>query len=92
MKHSIVHSYDVQYYQRSNKVFLYDLVGSLSNSLGSSVLNNELMPLLLPPLLANWNTLSDDDPDIFPLLECLNFVAIALGPAFAAYSTPVFGR
>lgn len=32
----------------------------------------------MPPLIAKWNSLKDDDKDLFPLLECLSSVATAL--------------
>lgn len=80
------------FYQKSNIAFLYDLIGSLSESLGHLIVNEELLRLMLPPLLTRWDSLKDDDTDIFPLLECLNNVSVALGPAFAPYSTPIFGR
>ena len=28
----------------------------------------------MPPLIAKWNQLRDEDKDLFPLLEVLNFV------------------
>ena len=33
----------------------------------------------MPPLIAKWNNLKDDDKDLFPLLECLSSIATALG-------------
>jgi len=80
------------FYQRSNIAFLYDLIGELSDALGHLIVNDELLRLMLPPLLTRWDSLKDDDTDIFPLLECLNNVAVALGPAFTPYSKPVIGR
>ena len=38
----------------------------------------EYIEILMPPLIAKWNSLKDDDKDLFPLLECLSSVATAL--------------
>jgi len=46
----------------------------------------------MPPLLNRWNQISDDDNGIFPLLECLSSVAIALGPGFIPYAQPIWQR
>jgi transportin-1 len=31
--------------------------------------NEEFISLLMPPLIAKWNSLKDEDKDLFPLLE-----------------------
>jgi len=52
----------------------------------------ELVQILMPPLMQKWNTLSDDDRNLFPLLECLTAVAQALGKGFFVFAEPVFAR
>lgn len=71
---------------------LYDAVGTIAEALGGQLVNDEYLKLLLPPLLAKWDALKDDDTGLFPLLECLNCVAVALGPAFTPYASTIFGR
>lgn len=46
----------------------------------------------MPPLIEKWNTLKDEDKDLFPLLECLSSVATALQSGFLPYSKPVYER
>lgn len=46
----------------------------------------------MPPLIAKWNTLPDDNRELFPLLECLTSVAQALGSGFQDFAGPVFQR
>ena len=46
----------------------------------------------MPPLVAKWNALADDDKSLFPLLECFTSIAQALGRAFAPFAPPVFTR
>lgn len=46
----------------------------------------------MPPLIAKWNELKDEDKDLFPLLECLSSVATALQSGFLPYCEPVYQR
>lgn len=46
----------------------------------------------MPPLIAKWNELKDEDKDLFPLLECLSSVATALQNGFLPYCEPVYQR
>lgn len=46
----------------------------------------------MPPLIAKWNELRDEDKDLFPLLECLSSVATALQSGFLPYCEPVYQR
>lgn len=48
--------------------------------------------MLMPPLITKWNSLKDEDKDLFPLLECLSSVATALQSGFLPYCEPVFRR
>jgi transportin-1 len=51
-----------------------------------------LMDLLLPPLLNKVESLGDDDNELFPLLDCFRAISIAIGPAFAPFSTILYKR
>lgn len=46
----------------------------------------------MPTLLARYSSLVDDDPMVFPLLECLTSVSTSLGPGFAPYVAPIWAR
>jgi len=52
----------------------------------------EYIEKLMPPLIAKWNELKDEDKDLFPLLECLSSVATALQSGFLPYCEPVYQR
>lgn len=56
------------------------------------VLLQDYIQLLMPPLIEKWNTLKDEDKDLFPLLECLSSVATSLQSGFLPYCEPVFNR
>eukprot|EP01126_Amoeba_proteus_P021590 TRINITY_DN2196_c0_g1_i1.p1 TRINITY_DN2196_c0_g1~~TRINITY_DN2196_c0_g1_i1.p1 ORF type:complete len:792 (+),score=128.14 TRINITY_DN2196_c0_g1_i1:60-2435(+) len=79
-------------FQRRNLFVLYDAIGAIAQSMGSSLNNPKYLSVLLPPLLSKWNQVSDDNSDLFPLLDCFSHVAVALGSSFIQYVPPVFGR
>ncbi|OZJ02963.1 hypothetical protein BZG36_04519 [Bifiguratus adelaidae] len=79
-------------YQHKNLLILYDAVGTLADSVGNALNQPELIKILMPPLIAKWDALPDDDTDLFPLLECLSSVTSALGQGFVPFAAPVFSR
>ncbi|KAI9322269.1 Transportin-PC [Dichotomocladium elegans] len=79
-------------YQHKNLLILYDALGTLAESVGAALNQPQCLSLLMPPLIEKWNNLSDQDTDLFPLLECLSSVTAALGTVFAPYAEPVFTR
>ncbi|KAJ3028882.1 UNVERIFIED_CONTAM: Transportin-1 [Siphonaria sp. JEL0065] len=79
-------------YQHKNLLILYDAVGTLADSVGPALNNPPYIEVLLAPLITKWGIIHDDDRDIFPLLECLSSVAIALGPGFQQMAPPVWER
>merc|ERR1719322_810933 len=79
-------------YQHKNLLILYDAIGTLADSVGHHLNKEEYIQLLMPPLIAKWNMLKDEDKDLFPLLECLSSVATALQEGFLPYCGPVFRR
>ncbi|KAI8146257.1 armadillo-type protein [Fennellomyces sp. T-0311] len=79
-------------YQHKNLLILYDALGTLAESVGSALNQPRCLNLMMPPLITKWNKLSDQDTDLFPLLECLSSVTAALGTVFAPYAEPVFTR
>ena len=46
----------------------------------------------MPSLIHKWETISDEDRDLFPLLESMSSVAVALGSSFAPYASGVWQR
>ncbi|CBY08006.1 unnamed protein product [Oikopleura dioica] len=79
-------------YQKKNLLILYDAIGTLADSVGGHLNKQEYVDKLMPSLFNKWHGLSDDDRDLFPLLECLSSVATAMGPGFQPYSEAVFQR
>ncbi|XP_011405788.1 PREDICTED: transportin-1 isoform X2 [Amphimedon queenslandica] len=79
-------------YQAKNLLILYDAIGTLADSVGSCLNNQAYIDLLMPPMLQKWYSLSDDDKNLFPLLECLSSVATALQSGFLPYCEPIFRR
>ncbi|PAA65300.1 hypothetical protein BOX15_Mlig026208g1, partial [Macrostomum lignano] len=81
-----------QRYQHKNLLILYDAIGTLADSVGSHLNQEAFVQLLMPRLFQKWESLNDDDKDLFPLLECLSSLATALGVGFLPYCEPVFAR
>ncbi|ORY86089.1 armadillo-type protein [Protomyces lactucae-debilis] len=79
-------------YQQKNLLVLYDAVQTMADAVGPALNKPEYIDLLMPALIKRWTNIADDDRDLFPLLECLASVTIALGPGFAAFAPPVFSR
>ncbi|KAH3763667.1 importin beta-2 [Pelomyxa schiedti] len=79
-------------YQAKNLMILYDAIGTLADAVGSELNTDEYKSLLLGPLFEKWNALGDSDKALFPLLECLTSVAVALGQGFQNFALPVFRR
>jgi len=79
-------------YQAKNLLILYDAIGTLADSVGTHLNRPDYIQLIMPPLIERWNSLRNDDKDLFPLLECLSSIATALQTGFLPYCEPVFGR
>ena len=79
-------------YQEKNRYILYDCVQTLAEHAGPTLAQPELVEMLMPALYARWQKVPDQSREMFPLLECLAFVATALGAAFAPFAEPFFMR
>jgi hypothetical protein len=55
-------------YRTRNLRLLYDTIGTLAESVGSSLNEPGCIAVLMPPLISRWNGLEDTDSDLFPLL------------------------
>lgn len=71
---------------------LYDCVQTLAENVGHGLAQPQLIDLLMPVLIHRWNKVSDQSRELFPLLECLSYVAAALAESFAPFAQPVFSR
>ncbi|KAG0182044.1 hypothetical protein DFQ28_001171 [Apophysomyces sp. BC1034] len=81
-----------QTYQHKNLLIAYDALGTLAESVDSALNHPQYLSLIMPPLIAKWNSLTDQDKGLFPLLECLSSVTTALGTGFIPFAGPVFAR
>ncbi|PON89933.1 Armadillo-like helical [Trema orientale] len=79
-------------YQRRNLRIVYDAIGTLADAVGGELNQPAYLDILMPPLIAKWQQLSNADKDLFPLLECFTSISQALGTGFASFAEPVFQR
>ncbi|KAJ6739285.1 TRANSPORTIN 1 ISOFORM 1 [Salix koriyanagi] len=79
-------------YQRRNLRIVYDAIGTLADAVGAELNQPAYLEILMPPLIAKWQQLSNSDKDLFPLLECFTSIAQALGAGFSQFAEPVFQR
>lgn len=79
-------------YKDKNMFILYDCVQTLAEQVGPPMRRQDLIDLLLPAIVRRWSKVSDQSQELFPLFECLSYVATALGDAFAPFSIPIFAR
>lgn len=79
-------------YKDRNMYILYDCVQTLAERIGPLLATPELANQLMPALIERYNAVSDESREVFPLLECLSYVALALSHAFAPYAPPIFVR
>lgn len=70
-----------QYYQAKNLLMLYDVVGTLAESVGSD-LTAGYAEALMVPLLQKFEGVADNDRAIIVLFECLSALAQNLGTMF----------
>jgi HEAT repeat protein len=79
-------------YKDRNMFILYDCVQTLAEHVGHGLAQPQLIDLLMPALIHRWHKVSDQSRELFPLLECLSYVATALAESFAPFAQPVFAR
>lgn len=79
-------------FQHKNLLILYDAILTLADSVGPALNEPTYIDLLVPPLLAKWQQVGDEDRGLVSLLECLSSVAVALGPGFQPFIEPVYQR
>ncbi|KAI9663217.1 MAG: hypothetical protein M1821_008265 [Bathelium mastoideum] len=79
-------------YKDRNMFILYDCVQTLAEHVGPTLAKPELVNMLMPALIGRWQKVSDQSREMFPLLECLSYIATALGDNFAPFANPIFTR
>ncbi|XP_048336150.2 transportin-1 [Ziziphus jujuba] len=79
-------------YQRRNLRLVYDAIGTLADAVGEKLNQPAYLDILMPPLVAKWQQLSNADKGLFPLLECFTSISQALGTGFSPFAEPVYQR
>lgn len=79
-------------YKDKNMFVLYDCVQTLAEHTGPTLAQPELINTLMPALIDRWQKVQDQSREMFPLLECLAFMATALGTSFTPFARPFFMR
>jgi len=79
-------------YQQKNTFLLLDAVGALAEAVRRELNQPEYIEALMPPIINRWNALTDSDPSLLSVLQCLSYVAPSLGVGFQPYALPVYQR
>lgn len=79
-------------YKDRNMFILYDCVQTLAEHVGHGLADPQLINLLMPALIGRWHKVHDQSRELFPLLECLSYVAAALGPSFVPFAPALYER
>ncbi|KAL0324348.1 UNVERIFIED_CONTAM: Transportin-1 [Sesamum calycinum] len=79
-------------YQRRNLRIVYDAIGTLADAVGGELNQPKYLEILMPPLIAKWQQLSNSDKDLFPLLECFTSIAQGLNKSLIENSAITLGR
>jgi transportin-1 len=80
------------HYKDRNMFILYDCIQTLAESVGPKLSEPNIEQILMEALTRRWQKVSDRSRELFPLLECLSYVASAIGHSFSKYADPIFGR
>lgn len=79
-------------YKDRNMYILYDCVQTLAECVMGELSRPQLVSILMPALIERYNKVTDQSRELFPLLECLGYIATAYGDAFAPFAPPLFQR
>ncbi|PYH45733.1 putative importin beta-2 subunit [Aspergillus saccharolyticus JOP 1030-1] len=79
-------------YKDRNMYILYDCVQTLAECVMGELAQPHLVNILMPALIDRYNKVADQSRELFPLLECLGYIAAAYGDAFAPFAQPLFQR
>lgn len=79
-------------YKDRNMYILYDCVQTLAECVMGELAKPQLVDILMPALISRYNQVTDESRELFPLLECLGYIAAAYGDAFAPFAPPLFQR
>ena len=70
-----------EHYQLRSSNMLYDVLGTMARYFGSAMQQQEVLSIIVPPLMAHLERFnSPDDPCAVPLLDCFVALVRAAGP------------
>ncbi|CDO63461.1 transportin [Plasmodium reichenowi] len=89
--HEIVHTIQqaFQIYQAKNYFILFDVVGTLIDSVNIVKENNELAHEIVYAILSKWVNIRISSPYIIALMECMSCITSAYGKEFLKYAKDV---
>ncbi|SBT79651.1 transportin, putative [Plasmodium malariae] len=89
--HEIVHTIQqaFQIYQAKNYFILFDVVGTLIDSVNIVKENNELAHQIVNSILLKWDNIRISSPYIIALMECMSCITSAYGKEFLKYAKSV---
>ncbi|XBW38062.1 hypothetical protein QEN19_003649 [Hanseniaspora menglaensis] len=77
-------------YQKKNLLFLYDTIQVYLEK--KQELDETELNIIMPSIMARWDSLTDSDKELWPLLQCLSTMAVVLGPGFVTMAPRVYER
>ncbi|KAJ6110994.1 hypothetical protein N7486_003229 [Penicillium sp. IBT 16267x] len=79
-------------YKDRNMYILYDCVQTLAECVGNELAKPHLVEILMPALIERYNIIHDQSREVFPLLECLGYIAASYEDAFSPFAPVIFQR
>ncbi|KAJ5991954.1 hypothetical protein N7451_007678 [Penicillium sp. IBT 35674x] len=79
-------------YKDRNMYILYDCVQTLAECVGNELAKPHLVEILMPALIERYNMIHDQSREVFPLLECLGYIAASYEDAFSPFAPVIFQR
>ena len=80
----------LEVYQKKNLLYLYDTIQTYlekKQSLDETELN-----IIMPTIMKRWNGLSDQDRELWPMLQCLSTMSVVLGHGFSSQGPKIYER
>lgn len=80
-------------YQKNNLLSLYECIQTVATSTSAAIsADPTVIYPVMEPMVVRWNEVSNEDYELLALLECLGFLAVAMGASFARFAPPLFER
>ena len=79
-------------YKAKNLLILFDVVATLAEAVRSKLAQPDVVAILMPPILAKWEQLGDEDQALIPCTECLSALVGVMGPLFLPFVEPLYAR